>query len=47
MYAFDQQDCAVDGHRRHEWTAAGATEEDVLWEAARCLRVIREGRVPS
>jgi hypothetical protein len=29
-----------------EWTAAAQTELEVIWELARCLLLIREGRVP-
>jgi len=35
------------GHRTHEWTATGQTELEVVREMARCLREIREGRVPE
>jgi hypothetical protein len=34
------------GHRAQEWTAVGQTELEVIREMARCLRLIREGRVP-
>jgi hypothetical protein len=35
------------GHRTHEWTAVAATELEVVREMARCLRAIREVRVPG
>ena len=35
------------GRRTHEWTAVGQTELGVVREMGRCLREIREGRVPE
>ena len=35
------------GLRSREWTAVGITEVACLREMARCLREIREGRVPK
>ena len=35
------------GVRSREWTAVAPTELEVVRELARCLRLIREGRVPE
>ena len=45
MYAFDQRD-EPQGETR-AWTAEAPTEELVVFEMARCLREINEGRVPK
>jgi hypothetical protein len=47
QYAFDPTELAHDGVRSREWTAVGLTELEVIRELARCLRLIREGRVPE
>ena len=47
LYAFDPRERPVVGVRKREWTAIAATEEGVVREMARCLREIREGRVPT
>ena len=47
QYAFDPSERAVAGVRSREWTAVAATELEVVRELARCLRLIREGRVPT
>lgn len=47
QYAFDPSVRAQVGIRSREWTAVAATELDVIRELARCLRLIREGRVPE
>ena len=47
QYAYDPSERAEVGVRSREWTAAVASELEVLRELARCLRVIREGRVPE
>jgi hypothetical protein len=47
LYAFDPSERAVVGVRSREWAAKASTEEGVLREMARCLRGIREGRVPT
>ena len=47
QYAFDPRERAVVGHRSREWTATAATELEVIREIARCLRLIREGQVPT
>jgi hypothetical protein len=47
QYAFDPSGRALAGVRTREWTAVAATELDVVRELARCLRLIREGRVPG
>lgn len=45
--AFDPTEKAQVGVRSREWTAVAATELEVIGELARCLRLIREGRVPE
>ena len=45
--AFDPSERAHAGARSREWTAVGPTELEVIHEQARCLRLIREGRVPG
>ena len=35
------------GAHAHEWTAVAPTELEVVRELARCLRLIRDGRVPE
>jgi hypothetical protein len=47
QYAFDPRERAVVGHRWREWTATAPTEPGVVRELARCLRLIREDRVPQ
>ena len=47
QYAFDPAERARVGVRSREWTATAATEVEVVRELARCLREIREGRVPG
>ena len=47
MYAFDTTERLRKGHgRSREWTAVHPTEVGVVWEMARCLRVIGDGGVP-
>jgi hypothetical protein len=46
LYAFDPRERPVVGVRRREWTAVAATEEVVVREMARCLRLLAEGRAP-
>ena len=46
MYAFDSPERMKHGHWSREWTARGV-ELEVVCEMARCLRLIREGRVPE
>ena len=45
--ACDPTERAHGGARSREWTAIGPTELEVMRELARCLRLIREGRVPE
>ena len=47
QYAFDTRERAKAGHRSREWTAVGQSELEVVREMVRCLRDIREGRVPT
>ena len=47
QHAFDPRERAHVGHRSREWTAVASTELGVIRELARCLRLIREGRVPE
>ena len=47
QYAFDPTERAQVGVRSREWTAVAPTELEVIRELARCLRLIREGRVPG
>ena len=47
QYAFDPRERAQAGVRSREWTAVAPTKLEVLHELARCLRLIREGRVPG
>ncbi len=47
MYAFDTTERLRKGQgRSREWTAVHRAEVGVVWEMARCLRAIGEGRVP-
>ena len=46
QYAFDPAERAKTGVRSREWTAVAPTELEVVRELARCLRLIREGRMP-
>ncbi len=43
---FDLTERAKVGRRQREWTAIGETEVECVRAMARCLREIREGRVP-
>jgi hypothetical protein len=47
QHTFDPQEQAQAGARSREWTAVAPTELGVTRELARCLRLIREGRVPE
>jgi hypothetical protein len=47
QYAFDTRERAKAGHRSREWTAVAVSELEVVREMTRCLRDIREGRVPK
>ena len=47
MYAFDQIEKAHVGRRRREWTAEAPSEVECVYEMARVLRELREGRVPK
>jgi len=47
QYAFDPRDRARAGVRSREWMTVAPTELEVIRELARCLRLIREGRVPT
>ena len=47
QYAFDPSEQARAGVRSREWTAVAVTEMEVVREMARCLRLVREGRVPE
>ena len=47
QYAFDPSERAHGGARSREWTAVAVTELEVVRELARCLRLIREGRMPG
>jgi len=47
QYAFDPRERAKVGARSREWTAVAQSEVEVVLELARCLREIREGRVPE
>ena len=47
QHAFDPTPRAQAGVRSREWTAVAATELEAIHELARCLRLIREGRVPD
>ncbi len=47
QYAFDTRERPKAGHRSREWTAVGGSELEVVGEMARCLRLIREGRIPD
>ena len=47
QYAYDTQERAQAGVRSRKWTAVAPTELEVIGELARCLRLIREGRVPE
>jgi hypothetical protein len=44
---FDPSERAQVGVRSREWTAVAPTELEVIYELARCLRLLREGRVPA
>ncbi len=45
-YAFDPSERPRVGLRSREWTAVAGSEEGVVRELARCLRLIGEGRAP-
>jgi hypothetical protein len=47
QYAFDPRGRAQAGIHSLEWMAVAPTELEVIRELARCLRLIREGRVPG
>ena len=47
QYAFDPSERAQAGIRSREWTAVAPIELEVIRELARCLRLIRDGRVPE
>jgi hypothetical protein len=47
QYPYDPQERAQDSVRTREWTAVAPTELEVIRELARCLRLIREVRVPE
>ena len=47
QYAFDPTERAKAGLRSREWTAVAASKLEVIREMARCLRLIRDGRVPE
>ena len=47
MYAFDMSELPVAGHRQREWTAVGTDERGVVAEMARCLGLIKAGRMPT
>ena len=47
QYAFDPSERAQAGVRSREWTAVAQSELEVVRELARCLRLIRDGRVPG
>ncbi len=47
QHAFDPRERAQAGVRSHEWTAVAQSEVAVIRELARCLRLIREERVPG
>ena len=45
-YAFDPKETVHLGRRSREWTAVGQTDEECIFEMARCLREISAARVP-
>ncbi len=47
LYAFNTRERPKAGRRSREWTAIAQSELEVVREKARCLRLIREGRVPE
>jgi hypothetical protein len=47
QHAYDPSERAQAGVRSREWTAVAPIELEVVREIARCLRLIREGRVPE
>lgn len=47
MYAFDPSERPKVGLRSREWTTVHPTEIGVVREMARCLREIKQGRVPK
>ena len=47
IYAYDTTEDAPPDRRSREWTAVAPTEERVVREMARCLRLITAGRVPK
>jgi hypothetical protein len=47
MYAYDPSERPQAGHGSRDWTAVADSEVGVVRETARCLREIREGRVPQ
>ena len=44
---FDTREKAKAGHRSRELTAVAGSELEVVREMARCLAIIRKGRVPE
>ncbi len=47
MYAFDTRERPKVGRRSRERTAVAQSELEVVREMTRCLREIREGRLPN
>ena len=47
QYAFDTRERHKHARRTREWTAVAQSELEVVREMARCLRLIRDGRVPE
>jgi hypothetical protein len=47
LYAFATSERAVVGVRSREWTGDASMELGAVREMARCLREVREGRVPK
>ena len=46
IYAYDTTEDVPPTQRSREWTAVAPTEERVIREMARCLRLIAAGEVP-
>lgn len=47
LYAFDPTERPVVGLRSREWTAVAESEEALVREMARCLALIKGGKVPK
>lgn len=47
QYALDPRERAHYGVRSREWTAVAGSKVGVVREMARCLALIRDGRVPG